>query len=404
MSDSKRPPALKAFVVTPIDHLGYTDIKEWSIPSEIKSQLGSVKTLYDEPYEKDGHLFRRITRTFELAPRMKKEFSRRYQASGVTNAWLKCFEMLSHYGIMNNKKIVKSFDNAAFPGTFTLAAHHLATNKKVRLDWYASSLVEEYSELGPLQDTYNMVAKHPNRWLMSASNTGDVLNVENQRDWFNTFNKSVDLYMSDLGFDVSSDYNSQETLHAMANLGQIVSGLFTLKPGGVLITKQFTFFEPFTISIIGILTNLFEEVQICKPLFSKAGNSEVYIIGLGLKNIFQPGPQKDILDTMVSRIQEFQDNPDSSKLLRPFLTWDCLGDGFVDMIIQAQNDFAQSQIDHIEKTISEYTRIKKIWAGRHLNISHITKNNAFARENSIALRNWYANYPIKPLAKKDQLI
>lgn len=53
----------------------------------------------------------------------------------------------------------------------------------------------------------------------------------------------------------------------------------TLAVGGNFVTKQYTFFTPFSQSLIAIVAAVFEEVFVTKPLTSRPSNSEVYLIG-----------------------------------------------------------------------------------------------------------------------------
>ena len=54
-------------------------------------------------------------------------------------------------------------------------------------------------------------------------------------------------------------------IQAPANIGQILSGLLTLKKGGCFITKQYSTFEPITVSIMYAAVSFFDEFYICKP-------------------------------------------------------------------------------------------------------------------------------------------
>jgi hypothetical protein len=212
----------------------------------------------------------------------------------VTNAWLKCFEIIDYFGLIpeETKTDFVHFDNAAFPGSFVVSTHHYVMTKRSwgdRYKWYASSLHESTSGTHvPLVDKYALFQRYPENWLMHGSNNGDVLNSVNQRDFCDKIgpcgkNDGVDLYTSDLGFDSSSDYNNQELIHAQANIGQILSGILTLRKGGSFVTKQYTTFEMITISAMYALSQLFHEFYICKPITSREANSETYLIGKGFK-------------------------------------------------------------------------------------------------------------------------
>jgi hypothetical protein len=197
----------------------------------------------------------------------------------VTNAWLKCYELLSKYQISGD---VLHFDNAAMPGSFILAAHHYYTTQDIKYDWYASSLIDEKQP--HLGDYYGLYKKYPEKWLMT-NNNGDVSNFDNieliARNLLDkTAGRKPNLFTSDLGFDVAEKYNNQEILHMRANVGQIMLCLKTLAQGGNCVIKHYTFFEDFTLAYLMVFGRLFKKFYIYKPYTSKSLNSEVYIVGL----------------------------------------------------------------------------------------------------------------------------
>ena len=97
------------------------------------------------------------------------------------------------------------------------------------------------------------------------------------------------LYTSDVGIDVTGDYAGQEENTSAINYGQIISGLLALAPGGNFVTKQYTFFTPFSRSLIALVASFFEETYITKPATSRPGNSEVYLVGKGFKILGHAG-------------------------------------------------------------------------------------------------------------------
>lgn len=207
----------------------------------------------------------------------EKKFISQITGTPITNAWLKCYEMLNYYKIMPDNCL--HFDNAAFPGAFIMASQFFAKRNKITYSWKASSLFEEnVQDKDPLGDTFGLFRNHKNNWLTGSN--GDVLKESTQQYFASELGDRVDLYTSDLGFDVSQDYNKQEELHYLANAGQILSGMLTLKSGGNMITKQYTFFNAKTIWLIKELSNVFKKLYICKPATSRPTNSEVYIVGM----------------------------------------------------------------------------------------------------------------------------
>ena len=108
----------------------------------------------------------------------------------------------------------------------------------------------------------------------------------------------VRLYTSDAGFNIDKDYDTQEEQTMMVNYGQVLSGLVTLAPGGMLITKQYMFNHPFNRSLIALLSTMFDRLLIVKPLTSRPMNSEIYLVGIGARPI-----SPETIEYMYSRLQ-----------------------------------------------------------------------------------------------------
>jgi hypothetical protein len=69
-------------------------------------------------------------------------------------------------------------------------------------------------------------------------------------------------------------------------VAQIVTGLPCLKSGGIFVLKVFDVFTLPMIQILNYLRECFETFQVIKPKMSRVGNSEKYIVGIGLKSTF----------------------------------------------------------------------------------------------------------------------
>ena len=201
----------------------------------------------------------------------------------VTLAWIKCYEMLEEFQLINDQKTITVFDNASFPGSFICSIHHYCyTKRNTQLKWWANSLLEKnVDNYLPLGDKFSLYKNYKENWLMDTEHNGDITDISVQKHIYDKLHNKIDLYTSDLGFDVSQNYNEQERLHVRGNIAQILSGLLVLKKGGSMITKQYTAFEPITLSIMYLLALLFDEVYWCKPLSSKEANSETYLVCKG---------------------------------------------------------------------------------------------------------------------------
>lgn len=280
---------------------------------QLKTKLNDVKTKLDDVYKLQ--LAGNIMRSFDPFTLIKYKIGKKANAMNVTNAWLKGYELFYNCGLIPLSDPISQFvyfDNAAFPGSFILAANHIVhTMSEIKkFAWYASSLLEETDDnKEPLGDSYQLYANNPYNWLMHQTNNGDIADGMNIIDFQMQFKiiygceHSVDLYSCDLGTDVSRNYNAQEEIHFTLNICQIACGLSILKRGGNMVVKHYTIFEPFTISYIALLTNLFESVEIVKPLTSKRTNSELYIVCKTYKYPFEPNSsQLHIYNLFMSRM------------------------------------------------------------------------------------------------------
>ena len=387
----------------------------------------------------------------------------------ISNAWIKCYEMLGHFDLINFDEDFILFDNAAFPGSFILSVHHYyhtrprtaaadtaRTARTAAADtartatrpfkWYASSLLgSNFQTNTELEDKYKLYEKYKNNWMMNESNNGDVLVYENQIDFYNRLHNKINLYTSDLGFDSSSDYNNQELLQSYGNVGQILTGLLVLKKGGNFITKQFTFFEPITISIMYIASLYFDEFYICKPYSSREANSETYLIGKGFKGsniedkyiqlILNMLKNKTRADTRANERDNERDNEradmradtrdnerdDISYIhkIPPLINLEEIPIQFYNILLNAADKIYNNQINKINNDIqairlfknSEITKkpINDYFTGGGRN--HRTSNNNNSQFNILYNKeikkyhdkyepniiNWYKENPIRPL-------
>lgn len=383
-----------SFVIPKIDSPVCTHIRLFQIKelTEKKKHVVKARSLYEKPNRDDPKRFYYIIRHFEHASTFKHHIHKKFNTPNVSNAWLKAYELFNHYKVFPTKPTDKYvyFDNAAFPGSFILAAHHLVNTHHTIKDfkWYGSSMVslKERKLKGYLADSYHLYKNYPEKWLMDENNNGDVTVWGNQEQFKKRLGGTVDLYTSDLGFDVSHDYNRQEELHAHANLGQVLTGLLVLKKGGTMITKQYSYFEPFTISLMGIMTKSFKQVEICKPMFSKSGNSETYLVGLGYL-----GENPEIIDIMKSRLITWN--------TKPLLTKKCLGNKFISAIKSSHQHLSNMQIVKLTETVAEY---KRFVASKNTSRDHIIATNKFKDSIDKDLKSWveFNNMKKLPSSKK----
>jgi hypothetical protein len=220
---------------------------------------------------------------------------------------------------------------------FDLISEHDMKNKAgdVKSKCY---LIRTKTGTSMLYDNYGIYAADPSNWLMDRDYNGDVtsLRVLNHLETVQRpklFNSGVWIYKSDLGFDVSQDYNNQEVLSAKGNLGQILYGLLVIANGGWMITKQFTMHSDFTLTMMYLLIDCFDELYVVKPMTSKMSNGETYLIGKGYKR------NDRVIDMFKTKIDNFECTPFECELPEWYLC----------KMLNANKMLAENQIKMIEK-------------------------------------------------------
>jgi hypothetical protein len=254
----------------------------------VAERLKKAKTALDGVTgSSEDRRMREALRSSDLYGELKSSV-RSAKGQAPTNAWLKMWEMISHLRLLPTHGTMSVFCNAELPGAFVSALHHYSlTHGPIHLEWAASSLWPGPTD-GALGDSYGLAAGSPDRWLMDPDMRGDLTDVRDVARLVDRVRARVglvDLYCSDGGVDVKTDFNRQEELSSPVHLGQVVTGMAVLRPGGTLIVKTFMFTSPWSVSVLGVCGAVFQDVCIVKPVTSRSANSEVYIVGRGFLGV-----------------------------------------------------------------------------------------------------------------------
>ncbi len=258
----------------------------------VERALEEAKAALD-PHEHDPRRVR-IFQILDLLAPLRDTVRRRGNGQAVTNAWLKMYEIATHFGLPgrlleDEGGALRVFCNAELPGAFVSALNHYMAvwHPGARLEWVASSLYP--GEGGALGDDYGLCAGNPTRWLMSATMRGDVTDIGDLEALaagaLGGLGGGVDLYTADAGVGLNgpSDYARGEELTARIHLGQLLAGFLTLRRGGALVAKTYTFVRPYSIALLSLCAALFARFYVTKPRASRPRNSEVYLVGLGYR-------------------------------------------------------------------------------------------------------------------------
>lgn len=337
--------------------------------SELKKSLISTKSKLDSYNVINWSKHTNFTYLFsDLTKKLHTELD----IDLCTTAWTKMWEILHEF--LNIKKLQKNQTSGSLkalflcegPGSFITCTNHFLKTRidpQMQLDWSAITLAEQDNSLF---DRY-FPNWAPNNWFFGPDNTGDLLNPNNIVNgvWPKfTQTQQCDLISADGSISCQHDPNNQELIVAPIKMAEIAAALKCLKKGGLFIIKYFTCFEPQTMCQLWLLASVFRKFSIFKPVTSKPGNSEIYIVCDDFCGTeYFPDGYFDLLA---------QCQP-SSLLFSP----DVIPKAFVSFIIATMTEVVNRQIDVIE------TNIKLFHNKYNINGPKINASKDFAFENYI---------------------
>lgn len=271
----------------------------------------------------------------------------------VTNAWLKCYELLTYFDIIPKKSTdtFNSFHICELPGTFILATNHYIKTKTTikEFNWNAQSLnpwtTKEKGKFLP--DQYGMAKKYKDRYHWAVDGTGDITKVINILFYQNQF-KNMDFVTSDCGQDSSEDFTMQEHKLNRVMFSQFVCAVGMLKKGGNYIAKIFTIQTKKMIEMIYICTTLFDKVYIVKPLKTKPTSGERYLVCMGFNN-----NNNKLIDILINYLRVF-DKRDS------LIDMNKISNKFIDRLNNANNIMGYRRITSINQSIFQVKNFKYI--------------------------------------------
>ena len=362
------------------------------VMNRLRNQLNLAKSKLDKYYNgRDKRNWLYVSGYFDLYKSMRNKISQTYNAQLVSNAWLKYYEIYSYWNMFADGNTT-AFFNAELPGAALCAYnHYVNTMLDARSDahsdtpssathkWYASSLVDfNDGTTTAFEDTYGLVRRNPDNWLMSGTNNGDATSVSNLRDFQSRIGSTVNFYSHDAGMDVSGDFNAQESTNAKLHLGCAIAGFLTMAPGATFVAKQYTCMETLTWNLIIIYATLFDKFYMFKPVTSRPYNSEIYLIGFGYKGI-----SESICNKLLYKLEHFD--------MSPLLHLDCINIKY----LSAYNSiyaFAKStfttQIEYLDESIYLYEKYKN---------NQRALIDLCTRVGTIAQNEWFNKHLIKKI-------
>ncbi|KAJ3593837.1 hypothetical protein NHX12_006171 [Muraenolepis orangiensis] len=288
---------------------------EWSLPDPndalrhppqkhsrlqvLKESLNAVK---NQLSDKDLPVWHGHTNSTSRAGKVIAAVRSTANAEICTQAWCKFYEILGSFSLLPEEAVSNGELNTVHlceaPGAFISALNHYSkTNARMRYcDWtWAANTLNPYHE-GNSSDTTiaddRLIANTLPWWFFGSDNTGDLTSLKHlfQLQAFVGNMCSVDLVTADGSFDCQENPGEQEAQVAPLHYCEVTAALLLLSRGGSLVLKMFTLYEHSSVCLLYLLNCCFRAVSVFKPATSKAGNSEVYVVGLGYEKRAEAKP------------------------------------------------------------------------------------------------------------------
>jgi 23S rRNA U2552 (ribose-2'-O)-methylase RlmE/FtsJ len=249
-----------------------------------------------------------------------------YLKKPVSRAYYKLQEILIDFDINCYED---SFHIAESPGGFIQSIIEYRNKKKYDRDskCFTVSLLDISNNDIPIYSQF--IKNHKNvdiintdraNWSGNITDINDVLDILKYIR-FSKLMHNITLVTADGGINDKGVFNNKENAHINLFFCEITIALCTLNTRGTFILKIFDIYTTITRDLILLLTMLFEEVYITKPLTSRPTNSEKYIVckyykkknfTVKMKNCFIKTIYSLKDDTIISRI--FGDTADYTNI------------------------------------------------------------------------------------------
>jgi 23S rRNA U2552 (ribose-2'-O)-methylase RlmE/FtsJ len=306
----------------------------------------------------------------------------------LSRSFYKMIEICKQLYVLENlPQACKSFHLAEGPGGFIEALALMRS--QINDTYYGMTLIDDDNSIPGWRKSKSFLLNNPNVFIeKGCDNRGDLMNPDNLKHCFMKYNGTMDLITADGGFDFSHDFNQQEIVSSKLIMCQIAFAIAMQKQGGHFIIKFFDTFTKFSLDLLFLLSNLYEQVYFIKPNTSRLANSEKYVVCKGFR-----------LNATEEIVKKFY------KIINDITAIDCIYSLFnfdlpyifINKIEEINAIFGQQQIENIVATLylidntgnNKYDKLetlkknniqKCIWWCQKFNLSYtkpIPNNNIF---------------------------
>ena len=231
------------------------------------------------------------------------------QPKKINRAYFKMVEVAKNHSLIETNNKLVSLHLCEGPGGFIEACLDICKHKSIELDWTGITL-KNNDESQNIPDFKRQF--HSENITYGLDGSGDITRPYNisYLSEIMQLKGGADLITADGGFDVSSDYLSQEQQSIHLFVCQVVSAILCQKSGGHFVMKIFDCHTKIMLDLLYILTCHYKHLIITKPVSSRPCNSEKYAV---CKSFI--GVQSEQVNILLSTIEYIYTNVNVTSLL-----------------------------------------------------------------------------------------
>lgn len=349
----------------------------------LKKQLNETKSKLN-----DYNLveWKQHTRSRNKASKILWRLKKDLKVEFLTQAWCKFYENACVFPLVPEKVLetgeFTSVHLCEAPGAFIAALNHWLRSRAPKIDWrwLGTTLNPHYEGNSPthMVEVDSLINKTEKNWFFGADNTGNLMTLQNLDALVaKTGDRVVNLVTADGSIDCIDTPAEQEQVVSQLHYCETVAALHLLGKGGNFLLKIFTIFENRTLCLIYFLVCCFEKVIINKPVNSREGNSEVYVICLGFIG-------SDDLKAHIEKLRSNYENLSDKSMFRR----EDIPDSFVQQIIQCATLFKNHQCAAISSNLTTFDP----WSMSDPKISRI---------KHLVSERFFKTYELRPLPTDD---
>lgn len=333
-------------------------------------------------HERDWDIYKKYTNPYEYINTTCNQYSlcvSKYKP--LSRSFFKMIEIIYTFELINQSESIKTFHLAEGPGGFIEAAVKYRENSQDY--YYGMTLMDTNNDPNVPSWKKSELFLKQNKNVnieVGASNTGDLLLIENFDFIVEKHSNSMELVTADGGFDFSMDFNNQENTIFKLLMAQTCFAMACQKLDGAFVLKIFDCFYQNTIDLMYLLSSCYKKVYITKPQTSRYANSEKYIVCKGFHGNIEVSRLRKLLSDVLA----------GNNITRIFSIE--LPNLFINKMEEYNSIFGQQQLENINSTlrmIETKTKPDKIDSLVHINISkcikwcqkHNIEHNVFQKVN-----------------------